>query len=230
MKSERRLWKCLLFAVLLTVLAFVSGGCAADTYTVCPNGCEYTSIQAAINAAQLGDIIEVHSGTYYENVNVTEQLTLHGVDTGSGKPVVDAMNQGSAITLSVDGILLDGFYVSNSSPRVSMIGWAEITGAGIKVISNDNNLTNNTAINNNGIGMFIWGGYNNTLIGNKAINNEEGINLYQSGDNTLRNNQMLDNHYNFVGHFEDDIDISNTVDGKPIYYLVGFSDFVFVSD
>ena len=53
-----------------------------------------------------GDIIVVRSSIYHENVNVTKQLTLSGIDTGSGKPVVDA-GGGSAITLSADEITLE---------------------------------------------------------------------------------------------------------------------------
>ena len=67
MKSKRRRFgQILIFAVLLTVLAFVSGGCAAATYTVCPDGsCNYTSIPAAIDASQPGDAIIVRDGSDY---------------------------------------------------------------------------------------------------------------------------------------------------------------------
>ena len=68
----------LIFAAIFALLAFVSVGCAANTYTVCLSGCDYTSIQEAVNAAQPGDIIEVQSGTYYENVVVNNSLTLKG--------------------------------------------------------------------------------------------------------------------------------------------------------
>jgi hypothetical protein len=37
------------------------------TRTVCPAGCDFTGIQAAINASNPGDTIEVYNGTYYEN-------------------------------------------------------------------------------------------------------------------------------------------------------------------
>jgi nitrous oxidase accessory protein len=116
MKTERRvkLGKVLIFVVLFA--AFLSVGCAsaATTYTVCPSGCDYASIQAAIEVADPSDTIEVQSGTYYENVDVNKTLILKGVDTGDGKPVVDAGGRGSAITLSANGITLDGFTVTNS--------------------------------------------------------------------------------------------------------------------
>jgi len=48
------------------------------------------SLQAAIEKASPGDVLEVESGIYRENLNITKQLTLRGVDTGGGMPVVDA--------------------------------------------------------------------------------------------------------------------------------------------
>ena len=165
MKSEKKgkVEKALLFAVLF--VAFVSVGCAsAATYSVCPSGCDYTRIQLAINAADPGDTIEVHSGTYYENVDVNKQLILRGIDTGTGKPVVDAGGSGSAITLSADGITLEGFATTNSGSS-----WGD---AGIKVTSNNNTITGCTASNN------YWGicldssSSNNTITGNNATNND----------------------------------------------------------
>ncbi len=53
-----------------------------------------------------------------------------------------------------------------------------------------------------------------------------GINLKDSSYNTLTNNTMDENGQNFyidgkdISHFIQDIDTSNTVDGRPIYYRV----------
>jgi nitrous oxidase accessory protein NosD len=62
-----------------------------------------------------GDTIDVHSGTYYENVDVYKRLILRGMDTGGGMPVVDAGRNGNAITLSASGSTLDGFVVTNAT-------------------------------------------------------------------------------------------------------------------
>lgn len=61
-----------------------------------------------------------------------------------------------------------------------------------------------------------------------------GIYLFYSSNNILRNNAMADNVYNFyafsslynpyLSHFLNDVDASNTVDGKPIYYWVNVHD------
>src|SRR3990170_243842 len=95
-------------AIGITILGLLLAGSAnAATLMVCQSGCVYSSIQAAVNPSSSGDTILVQSGTYYENVNVTKQLTLRGI----GMPVVDAGGSGSTITLSADGIILEGFTV-----------------------------------------------------------------------------------------------------------------------
>jgi len=55
----------------------------AATLTVCPSGCGYASIQAAINAALAGDTIAIGTGTYVENVVVDKPLTLRRATRGS---------------------------------------------------------------------------------------------------------------------------------------------------
>ncbi|RLF44612.1 MAG: hypothetical protein DRN09_02970, partial [Thermoplasmata archaeon] len=90
-------------------------------------------------------------------------------------------------------------------------------------------LKNNITISNNDSGIEIchWS-YNNTLIGNIALNNTKGIFMWGSHYAIFRNNTMSGNDYNFgigsyhgeISEYIHDIDTSNTVDGKPIYYLV----------
>ncbi|OGM11050.1 hypothetical protein A2Z22_03605, partial [Candidatus Woesebacteria bacterium RBG_16_34_12] len=147
----------------------------------------YTTIQAAIDDANPGDEIHVDSGTYYENVNVTKQLTLRGI----GMPVVDARGSGSAITLSADGITLEGFTAirADSFPE-----------AGLKVRSKNNTLISNTASNNeDGINLDYLSN-NNTLIGNTVnSNNEDGIGLWYSSNNMLIGNNASDNAVGGIG-------------------------------
>jgi parallel beta-helix repeat protein len=60
---------------------------------------------------------------------------------------------------------------------------------------------------------------------NTAKDNKYGIYLSRSGSCTLSNNVMANNVYNFgvdslsITDYKQDIDTSNTVDGKTIYYL-----------
>jgi parallel beta-helix repeat protein len=165
---------------------------------------DYFTIQAAIDDATQGDMIYVDSGTYYENVNVNKQLILKGIDTGLGKPVVDASESGSVITLSAGNSTLDGFEAIRS-------GWQY---AGIHVNSNNNLIQNNNASNNHK-GIFLSDSSNsNAVISNNVLNNQiYGIFLGGSGNNILRENYVSDNHmYGFyIGSSPNNILVGNYV-------------------
>lgn len=61
----------------------------ASTMTVCPSGCDYTTIQTAVYAARPNETVEVQSGTYNESVVLTKNIVFKGIDTGSGEPIVN---------------------------------------------------------------------------------------------------------------------------------------------
>jgi parallel beta-helix repeat protein len=90
--------------------------------------------------------------------------------------------------------------------------------------SSGNTISGNT-ISRNSYGLYLNGATQNTIIGNNITNNGIGINVFCSSKNTLRNNKM-DNNYNLAvdgsegAHFDNDIDDSNTVNGKKVYYLI----------
>ncbi len=215
MENEKRVKirkrESLIITVLFAILALsVCVGCAsATTYTVCPSGCNYTRIQAAIEAADLYDTIEVHSGTYYEHVNVNKQLILNCVDTGSGKPVVDASGSDSAITLSANGITFEGFTVTNSG---NLHG-----GVGIKVTSNNNTITGNTA-SNNWYGIRFRDSCNNNITGNTVSNNDCGIYLFDSCNNTITSNNASNNGYSI---YLNNSCNNNTISGNNIASNIG---------
>lgn len=148
--------------------------------TVCQDGCGYSSIQDAIDSAVPGSTIEVKEGTYRENVNVTKPLKLFGI----GMPVVDAGGVGSAISLSVDGIVLQGFKAVNSAE------------AGIDILSGENLVRENEVSDNQGYGINLYFASNNTIEGNIARGNGFGIYLGDfSQNNTVRNNTASGNSY-----------------------------------
>ena len=189
-------------------------------------GTNYSTIQAAIDDASQGDEIHVDSGTYYENVNVNKQVILKGIDIGSGKPVVDAGGSRSAITLSADGIRLEGFTASGAN--------SDDDGAGIKIISSNNTITNNTATlnmigiyvsnsnntvdensaySNSDYGIYLYFSSNNTISGNNANSNYDGIVMMYSSNNTLSDNNVNSNNRNgiFLGFSSKNNKIYNNI-------------------
>ena len=72
----------------------------------------HTSIQAAVNAANPGDNIEVGIGTYYENVDIDKPLTLMGA--GPDDTVIDGSGGGNVVLITADYVVFTGFTVTNS--------------------------------------------------------------------------------------------------------------------
>ena len=82
-------------------------------------------------------------------------------------------------------------------------------------------------------GIVISG--NSKAIGNIILNNGQGLYL-EGANNLLRNNTMENNEFNFghispylgwvvnIDFFNNDIDTSNTINGKPIYYWISEHD------
>ena len=129
-----------------------------------------------------------------------------------------------------------GIYLVYSDNNTLAKNTASNNNVGICLSYSDNNtLAKNTASSNNYYGIRFYHSNNNTLTNNTASNNDVGIWLWHSTNNTLSKNNMFNNVYNFYlygwqdSHFDNNIDKTNTVDGKPIYYIKNASNTVYDS-
>ena len=106
-------------------------------------------------------------------------------------------------------------------------------GKGIDLSSSSGNSIAQNSVHDSLNGISLEFSDNNTLFQNSVTgNNDVGILLLSSSDNVLRENSMVGNAYSFGihGQYINDIDVSNTVDGKPIYYWVDKHDLSVPSD
>ncbi|HDN65827.1 MAG TPA: hypothetical protein ENF23_06005, partial [Methanosarcinales archaeon] len=158
-------------------------------------GADFTSIETAVDASIPGDTIYVRAGTYVENVYVRKRLTLEG----AGAEVVTVTAEsasGSVFEVDSDHVNISGFAVTG-------------------------------ATDHGGSGIYLSGVDYCNISGNNVSNNSCGICIKHSSNNTLTDNTMSENRYNFdvfgdnISHYTQNIDTSNTVDGKPVYYWVG---------
>ncbi len=175
----------------ILALFLVSALAGGATVTVCPSGCDYSSIKAAIFAASPGDVILVQSGRYYEHLNIQKRIVLRGVDSGKGMPIFDATGSGSPITIAADGVVVEGLRLLNGGPD----------SAGILVLADDCVIRDNDA-SNNYIAIHLVGCKNCTVQGNAASGNlEYGIRLDGCSGNLVFENEMIKN---FLGNAFDD--------------------------
>jgi hypothetical protein len=108
----------LMVGVVLTVLV---SGWSAQPYTVCPSGCPFTKIQAALDAAKEGDTITVGPGVYRENLKITKSLSLSGADPAQvrllpGGPAYALVQIGEESTLKT--VRIEGFTLQQAAGLV----------------------------------------------------------------------------------------------------------------
>lgn len=83
------------------------------THTVCKKGCDFTKIQAAVNASKAGDTIKVGPGTYPEAVQIK------GASKRYLKIIGDPKNP--------EKVLLDGSRFKGAGSGITVNGSAEVT-------------------------------------------------------------------------------------------------------
>ena len=73
--------------------------------TICSSGCSFSSIQAAINAANFGEIFDVQAGTYAEHVVIPsgKNLSLIG-PLHSGRAIIDGANNGRTLEIQAGAV------------------------------------------------------------------------------------------------------------------------------
>ena len=226
------------FFVILILMLIICTASAKTIYV--PD--DYSTIQQAVNAAKDGDTIIVRDGVYVENVVVGKQLTIKS-ENGFDNCVVKAKNPDKDVfNVEADYVTIEGFTVmgannfsgihlnTNIDNSIIMNNKVLNNFYGILLERSDNNIITSNIVSNNQHGIKLTstavnspGSNNNIVINNDVYLNEFGLVLENSTNNFLSNNRMFNNKYNlgiWWGEYNNNIDVTNTVNGKPVYYLV----------
>ncbi|WP_456368591.1 NosD domain-containing protein [Geoglobus sp.] len=153
---------------------------------------------------------------YYQDIDTS--------NTVDGRPVYYLVNQSGVKIENVSAALIalvscDGVTVTNS----------DVTGSetGILILNTTNSEILGNRIHETGYGIYLkFNSNRNTISGNDIHDNRySGIYIYDSPNNTFRNNALTSNSgFHIIGstvdQYNQSIDTSNTVNGKPVYYLV----------
>jgi parallel beta-helix repeat protein len=190
----------------------------------------YLTIQSAINAPETldGHEITVKSGIYREHIMVNKSLSLIGENRTT--TIIDGGRAGSVVAVVAENVSLIGFTIRNSGSNYPPYG----NDCGLLL---DHSVSGNISFNifvDNRIGVYLFFSEQNHLEDNLAYSNiESGIWLWHSGRNTLRRNTLFNNTYGFgvfgnsFEKFNNSIDMTNNVEGKPIRYVVGGANEIF---
>ena len=176
----------------------------------------YTKIQWAINNASEGTTIRVRAGLYNETVVVNKTVSIIGENKDN--TIIDAKGKGPLFNVKADNVVISGFTLRNGYSGVSL--W-----------QSKNTTIRGNNIDNMAYGIKVYQSSNSTIEENN-VNDSQWFNieLDQSGNSTLQNNHMTGNRYNLridgdtLPDFINNIDTTNTVNGKPVHYLINQRD------
>lgn len=203
----------------------------ARTLVVSPAG-PMTSISQALRTAVDGDTIEVHSGSYYEDVVLNHSVQLIGL----GVPTIRGRGDGSVVTVVADRCVVRGFTIEHTGSSL------ENEDSGILLKSRNNRVENNRLADvlfgiylydsdgnyvagntvrgryardfgDRGNGIHIWNSNYNTLERNSVTGGRDGIYVQNSYHNVIRSSQVHNLRYGLHYMYSDD----NDFEGNAFY-------------
>ncbi len=151
-----------------------------------------TPIQNAINYATAGDIINVKSGNYNEDLSITTQVTLLGEGYASTTITGPKGGGGNTMQVSAAGVIIDGFKITRAGNNLA--DWDNANGvlntAGIAIQSSPNSAEiKNCLITGLRTGIDINNASGSSIHNNIIDNNRTGL-IFR---NTTNNINMQEN-------------------------------------
>ncbi len=164
------------------------------------NATVYATIQAAVDAAKPGAVIDVDAGTYSENVGIYKALTLRGAQagldarsnrrlSGAAETILNGQlnsdgTRSSAFYVAADNVTLDGFIVQEETSQSLTYGAGIVIGPKVAGAHIYNNI-----VQNNVAGLFLssYSTTNAAIIQHNVFryNNNPGVNggrgIYSDG-------------------------------------------------
>jgi len=176
---------------------------------------QYSTIQAAINAANPGDIIQVASGTYNESILVNKSVWL--IAENPSNTIIDGSGtERNTVHVTANNVKIEGFTIQNGDniyepTSLSIVRSKNLTISNniirqnnahapyyglIMRESNDSRIVYNVIANNSYAGIYISSSSNrNLVLGNLIEKNSNGVWIADtsSNNNTFYHNNFINN-------------------------------------
>ena len=170
----------------------------------------YFTIQAAIDDANDGDIIEVSAGTYYENVDFDgKAITLRSTDPNDpnvvSATIIDGNNVGDVITFNssegassiLEGITITGgqtgIYCGEATPRISNCLIIDNNSVGVSCDNDATLIVSNCEISGSRDGIVCYPNSVPTITFNNIYGNSDSGIISIMATPTINNNILYDN-------------------------------------
>ena len=202
-----------ILALMFSVIPLTNFAQAYPTAITVPD--DYPTIQAAINAANIGSTIFVRNGLYQENIVVDKVLTLQGENREA--TVINGSFVNSVVTITADGVVFSDFKIIGGGANGIYI--KQTSGTTIK-----NNLVDSSR-SSACFALNFECSNHNSIINNRMIRSFEGCVLNNSDSNIILNNVMEDNVENLWMLLSD----HNYVDNNKLSQTSGFASIYMVS-
>lgn len=189
---------------------------AADSHTVCESGCDFSTIQAAVAAAQAGDTVNIAAGTYTGSVSVSKEIFIVGAGNGTDPSTSTILTgtSGTGMTLSgaasapikVSNLRITGFttgILAGSYVTLDTVASVRNINYGISVKDGATQLTlNNSAFDENKVGFKLGStaSASHITVSNSSFDNNTGQGWYsdknKTSGSTLTNVTITDSSFN----------------------------------
>jgi parallel beta-helix repeat protein len=183
-ESNLLVFKITVFAAILAIIC-TCPAVSADNLKVDPSAQgNYTSIQAAVDAAKADDTIFVSPGNYTENLKIDKQVRVWSDSRKPEDTVIRAADPTkSTVEISGDRVSFSGFGIEGSEK------------AQISLLGAKNCYINNNWVQRSEFGILLNNSQSNTISDNNVTLNKIGIRLENSDSNTILDNIIA---YNYV--------------------------------
>lgn len=190
------------------IILFVGAGVIPSSGVTVVEKTTYTTINSSgyiqdlIDNASSGDVINIPSGIYYENIIINKSISLIGENKETTFIYGNVLITSKKVTVS--GFTIQNGYLCIRMTSRNIIEGNNFNGNGIIIVGSDYNIISGNNINSsNGTGIIIecflllprvyLPSNNNIIKGNNISNNKRGIFILYSHSSFIIKNNFIDN-------------------------------------